>query len=110
MEKQKNMFSVKHFKMGESGMVFSQIEFKMSAKEIESLQLGDKQEERSNEGNNLMLYLDKSGSMAGSSFSVLKEACVDIGQNVLFSQPPPFENIRTVFYNNRLFVSRGDFT
>jgi hypothetical protein len=27
---------------------------------------------------------------------------MDIGENVLFSQPPPFENIRTVFYNNSL--------
>jgi uncharacterized protein with von Willebrand factor type A (vWA) domain len=32
----------------------------------------------------LILYLDKSGSMRGPYIKVLKEACIDMGEKILF--------------------------
>jgi uncharacterized protein with von Willebrand factor type A (vWA) domain len=53
-----------------------------------------------------MLFLDRSGSMSGKCFEVLKEACVDIGERILFEEDSNgnqlFNQVKTYFYDTSI--------
>ena len=58
-------------------LVYAQIEATFEREQYEMLR-GGAAEEISNKGKNLMIFNDKSGSMSGTPFRVLTEACIEI--------------------------------
>ncbi len=56
--------------------------------------------------NNLVMLIDKSGSMSGAYMERLKDACLSLGENLLFKKDSeghlPFHSVETIFYNSEL--------
>jgi hypothetical protein len=52
----------------------------MTKKEVTEVLGCEQQDAVTNEGKNLMLFNDQSGSMSGTPFETLKKACLDLGE------------------------------
>ena len=52
----------------------------MTKKDVTEVLGGEQLHAVTNEGKNLMLFNDQSGSMSGTPFDTLKKACLDLGE------------------------------
>lgn len=79
--------------------IYVQIKGKMSRDQVESI--NGPQAAESNQGKHLFIYNDKSGSMSGSPFKNLKEACLGITDKI-FPDPQNslFEKVMVCFYES----------
>ena len=113
-ERPKADFQIKYFEVSDSqadpqnsapddeAVVYVQVETTMTKKDVNEILGTDEQAVVTNDGKNLMLFNDQSGSMSGTPFETLKKACLDLGEEIFGEDKASntFETVDTVFFES----------
>lgn len=90
--------------------VYAQVEACLTREQYQAITGQNADEEkpkRSNKGNHLMLFNDRSYSMSGTPFETLKKACVTLADTIFSNdeatpEDNQFEQVHTYFYDNTI--------
>ena len=86
-------------------LLYAQVEATLKKEEYEAIMGSEKidQQAQNPQGRHFIIFNDKSGSMSGTPFNALKEACLGIKDH-LFADGGKFETVEVCFYDNNVKV------
>ena len=91
-------------------LVYAQVETTLTKAAFNEVLGVEQQAIATNDGKHLMLFNDQSGSMSGTPFNTLKQACLDLGEEIFGAdkESNTFETVDVVLFNHTVTPGRCD--